>query len=85
MKPGRKNRIEAVDKTTVYFLEKDLLVLDEKNRFRALKIAREISKKAVSDYATMVSHDLEVYRKEMAEIGRGIDSASFVEFVENNS
>jgi hypothetical protein len=45
---GRNKRIETVAKTTVYFPEADLDLLDPKNRKRALKIAKEISLKAVA-------------------------------------
>jgi len=50
-KPGRHPRKEAVDKTTVYFLESDLLILHPKNRAKALAWAREIAKEAVSKQA----------------------------------
>ena len=50
---GRRKRTEAVAKTTVYYPEADLNLLDPKNRKRALKIAKEISLKAVSDAATV--------------------------------
>lgn len=48
---GRKKRTETVDKTTVYYLESDLNKIDAKNRFRALRIAKEISLLAVSKFA----------------------------------
>jgi hypothetical protein len=47
MKMGRAERTEAVVKTTVYYPEKDVDALDPKNRFKALKIAKEISLDAV--------------------------------------
>jgi hypothetical protein len=56
MKPGRKPRKEAVVKTTVYFLESDLNILDSKNRFKALKWAKEISLKAVSEQVSFMKY-----------------------------
>lgn len=47
---GRKKRTQAVDKTTVYFLESDLNKIDSKNRKRALRIAKEISLRAVGQF-----------------------------------
>jgi hypothetical protein len=51
---GRKKRTEPVDKTTVYFPVRDLEALDPKNRFKALKIAKEISLKAVAEKAALI-------------------------------
>jgi hypothetical protein len=47
---GRNKREYPVDKTTVYYLESDLNKIDPKNRFRALRIAKEISLRAVSSF-----------------------------------
>lgn len=72
---GRKKRTETVYKTTVYFLESDLNKIDAKNRRRALRIAKEISLRAVSKLA----NDLETYRNEMTLICRGANDKDFID------
>lgn len=54
---GRKRRTEKVVKTTVYYPEKDLEILDPKNRFKALKIAKRISLEAVANEANSKRDD----------------------------
>jgi hypothetical protein len=62
------------EKTTVYYPESDLLIFDKKNRKKALKIAKEISLKAVEKAAKEIGQ----YRAEMAQIGRGVDIETFI-------
>jgi len=68
MKPGRKPRKEAVVKTTVYFLESDLKILNSKNRIKALALAREISANAVHDVAAKKSAEYAAYDKLLNEL-----------------